>query len=247
MGLIKEDDQVAILTDILGLEDHLGDMDFKVAGTADGITAFQMDVKISGLTLDIMAKALDQALKARLLVIGKMNEAISQPRSELSQYAPRIITLKVPVSKIGDIIGPGGKIIRGIIEATGAKIDIDDDGTVIIASVDQVAGEAARDKVLELTEEPEVGKIYTGKVKRITAFGAFIGILPNVDGLVHISEIDNYRIARVEDVLNIGDEIKVKVISIDEEGKVRLSRKVLLPKTGYEGDPKSERQNRSRR
>ena len=247
MGLIKEDDQVAILTDILGLEDHLGDMDFKVAGTADGITAFQMDVKISGLTLDIMAKALEQAHKARLLVIGKMNEAISQPRSELSQYAPRIITLKVPVDKIGDIIGPGGKIIRGIIEATGAKIDIDDDGTVIIASVDQVAGEAARDKVLELTEEPEVGKIYTGKVKRVTAFGAFIGILPNVDGLVHISEIDNYRIARVEDVLNVGDEVKVKVISIDEEGKVRLSRKVLLPKTGYAGDPKSERQDRSRR
>ena len=247
MGLIKEEDQIAILTDILGIEDHLGDMDFKVAGTADGITGFQMDIKISGLTLDIMAKALEQAHRARLFVIGKMSEAISKPRGELSPYAPRIITLKVPVDKIGDIIGPGGKIIRGIIETTGAKIDIDDDGTVIIASVDQLAGEAARDKVLELTEEPEIGKIYMGKVKRITAFGAFVGILPNVDGLLHISEIDNYRIARVEDVINIGDEIKVKVINIDEEGKVRLSRKALLPKSGYEGNAKPERPNRSRR
>lgn len=247
MGLIKEQDQIAILTDILGIEDHLGDMDFKVAGTADGITAFQMDIKISGLTLDIMAKALEQAHRARLFVIGKMNEAISKPRSELSPYAPRIITLKVPVDKIGDIIGPGGKVIRGIIDATGAKIDIDDDGTVIIASVDQLAGEAARDKVLELIEEPEVGKVYTGTVKRITPFGAFVGILPNVDGLLHISEIDNYRVARVEDVINIGDEIKVKVISIDEEGKVRLSRKALLPKTGYANNTKAGRPNRSRR
>lgn len=248
MGLIKEEDRIAILTDILGLEDHLGDMDFKVAGTADGITAFQMDIKIAGLTLEIMARALEQARNARLFVLGKMNEAISEPRAELSQYAPRIISLKVPVAKIGDIIGPGGKMIRSIIESTGAKIDIDDDGTVIIASVDQVAGEAARDRVLELIEEPEVGKTYTGKVKRVTNFGAFIGILPNVDGLVHISEIDNYRVARVEDVINIGDEVKVKVISIDEEGKVRLSRKVLLPKTGHTGDARAGRPNdRSRR
>lgn len=248
MGLIKEEDQIAILTDILGLEDHLGDMDFKVAGTADGITAFQMDIKIAGLTLEIMGKALEQAREARLFVIGKMNEKISKHRDELSPYAPRIISLKVPVDRIGDIIGPGGKMIRSIIETTGAKIDIDDDGTVIIASVDQVAGEAARDRVLELIEEPEVGKVYIGKVKRITAFGAFIGILPNVDGLVHISEIDNYRVARVEDVINIGDDVKVKVISIDEEGKVRLSRKVLLPKTGHTGDAKAGRPNdRSRR
>jgi polyribonucleotide nucleotidyltransferase len=247
MGLIKDEDRIAILTDILGIEDHLGDMDFKVAGTADGITAFQMDIKISGLTLDIMAKALEQAHRARLFVIGKMSEAISKPRSNLSPYAPRIITLKVPVDKIGDIIGPGGKIIRGIIDATGAKIDIDDDGTVIIASVDQVAGEAARDKVLELIEEPEIGKIYTGKVKRITPFGAFVGILPNIDGLLHISEIDNYRVARVEDVINIGDEIRVKVINIDEEGKVRLSRKVLLPRSDQTSSPRSGRPNRSRR
>jgi polyribonucleotide nucleotidyltransferase len=196
-----------------------------------------------------MARALEQARNGRLFVLGKMNEAISEPRAELSQYAPRIISLKVPVAKIGDIIGPGGKMIRSIIEATGAKIDIDDEGTVIIASVDQVAGEAARDRVLELIEEPEVGKTYTGKVKRVTNFGAFIGILPNVDGLVHISEIDNYRVDRVEDVINIGDEVKVKVINIDEEGKVRLSRKALLPKTDRTGDTKAGRpgDNRSRR
>ena len=250
MGLVKEGDQVAILTDILGVEDHLGDMDFKVAGTAQGITAFQMDIKIAGLTLEIMENALEQARRARLFVIGKMTEAIAEPRTELSPYAPRIISLKIPVDKIGEVIGPGGKMIRSIIESTGAKIDIEDDGTVIIASVDQVAGETARARILELTEEPEIGKVYIGKVKRITTFGAFVGILPNVDGLVHISELDNYRVNRVEDVVKIGDEIKVKVINIDEEGKVRLSRKALL--SGSEsGDGnrsgKPYRQNRSRK
>jgi len=230
MGLIKEGDKMAILTDILGVEDHLGDMDFKVAGTADGITAFQMDIKIAGLTLEIMEKALAQANRARQVILGKMSETIANPRTELSQYAPRIISLKVPVDRIGEIIGPGGKMIRSIIEATGAKIDIEDDGTVIIASVDQSAGEAARDKIMELIEEPEIGKTYIGKVKRLAAFGAFIGILPNVDGLLHISEIDHRRIEKVEDVFNVGDEVKVQVINIDNDGKVRLSRKVLLPK-----------------
>ena len=239
MGLVAEGDRYAIITDILGIEDHLGDMDFKVTGTAAGITAFQMDIKIGGLTIDIMRKALDQALRARLFVLDKMNQAIAQPRAELSPYAPRIITIKIPIDKIGEVIGPGGKMIRSIIEATGAKVDIEDDGTVLIASVDQKAGEAARDKILALTEEAEMGRVYTGKVKRIAAFGAFVEILPNVDGLVHISELDNQRINRVEDVVNIGDEIMVKVIGIDPEGKVRLSRRAALP--GNENYTPSER------
>jgi polyribonucleotide nucleotidyltransferase len=230
MGLIMEGDKRAILTDILGVEDHLGDMDFKVTGTSGGITAFQMDIKIGGLTIEIMGEALEHARRARLYVLDKMNAAISQPKPELSPYAPRIITIKIPIDKIGEVIGPGGKMIRSIIEATGAKIDIEDDGTVLIASVDQVAGEAARDRILALTEEAEIGRIYNGKVKRIAAFGAFVEILPNVDGLVHISELDHYRVGRVEDVVNIGDEIQVKVIGIDPEGKVRLSRKVLIEK-----------------
>jgi polyribonucleotide nucleotidyltransferase len=245
MGLVLEGARHAILTDILGVEDHLGDMDFKVAGTSQGITAFQMDIKIEGLTIDLMAQALEEAHRARLFVLDKMNQAISQPKPDISPYAPRIITIKIPVDRIGEVIGPGGKVIRSIIEATGAKIDIEDDGTVTIASVDQTAGEAARDKILSLLEEAEVGKIYVGKVKRIAAFGAFIEILPNVDGLVHISELDNYRVARVEDVINIGDEVKVKVIGIDPEGKVRLSRRVLLTKE--DGSPNQESAPRQER
>ena len=245
MGLVAEGDSYAILTDILGVEDHLGDMDFKVTGTSVGITAFQMDIKIGGLTIDIMRKALDQALRARLYILDKMNEAMPKARTELSPYAPRIITIKIPIDKIGEVIGPGGKMIRSIIEATGAKIDIEDDGTVLIASVDQKAGEAARDKILSLIEEAEIGRVYTGKVKRIAAFGAFVEILPNVDGLVHISELDNQRVARVEDVLNIGDEVMVKVIGIDPEGKVRLSRRAILP--GNENYQPSERPPRDDR
>jgi polyribonucleotide nucleotidyltransferase len=228
MGLVIEGDRHAILTDILGVEDHLGDMDFKVAGTTEGITAFQMDIKVGGLTIDLMRQALERARRARLFVLDKMNQAISSPKPDISPYAPRIISLKIPIDKIGEVIGPGGKVIRAIIEATGAKIDIEDDGTVTVASVDQVAGEAARDKILALIEEAEIGKVYVGKVKRIATFGAFVEILPNVDGLVHISELENHRVARVEDVVNLGDEIKVKVIGIDAEGKVRLSRRVLL-------------------
>ena len=244
MGLVMGGGRRAILTDILGVEDHLGDMDFKVAGTAQGITAFQLDIKIGGLTIELMASALEKARAARLFVLDKMNEAISKPKPDLSPYAPRIITIKIPIDKIGEVIGPGGKVIRSIIEATGAKIDIEDDGTVTVASVDQSAGEAARDKILALIEEAEVGKVYIGKVKRIATFGAFIEILPNVDGLVHISELENHRVAKVEDVVNLGDEIKVKVIGIDAEGKVRLSRRVLLE--GAEDRPPHSNDDRPR-
>jgi len=245
MGLVLEDSKFAILTDILGVEDHLGDMDFKVAGTIEGITAFQMDLKISGLTLDMMAKALEQARRGRLFILDKMNAAISTPKPELSPYAPRILTIKIPVDRIGEVIGPGGKMIRSIIEATGAKIDIEDDGTVTIASVDQTAGEAAKAKILGLIEEAEIGRVYIGKVKRIAAFGAFVEILPNTDGLVHISELEYHRVARVEDICNVGDEMKVKVIGIDPEGKVRLSRKVLLDKPeGYVEPEQSDRGDR---
>ncbi len=231
MGLIKEGDKQVVLTDILGLEDHLGDMDFKVTGTRGGITAFQMDVKIAGVDLDIMHQAMIQAKEARLFVLDKMEQTIAKPRPELSAYAPRIIILKVKPDKIGEIIGPGGKMIRSIIERSGAKIDIEDDGSVFIASVDQKAGELAQELILKLTEEAEIGKEYMGKVRRITTFGAFVEILPGQDGLVHISELDNRRVNRVEDVLKLGDQVKVKVIDIDPEGKIRLSRKACLPKT----------------
>lgn len=231
MGMIKEGDKHVILTDILGLEDHLGDMDFKVTGTREGITAFQMDLKISGIDMNLLQEALAQAKEARLHVLDKMEETIANPRAELSAYAPRIIILKVKPEKIGEIIGPGGKMIRSIIEKSGAKIDIEDDGSVFIASVDQKAGELARELVLKLIEEAEIGKEYMGKVRRITTFGAFVEILPGQDGLVHISELDHRRVNKVEDVLRLGDQVKVKVIDIDPEGKIRLSRKACLPKT----------------
>lgn len=228
MGLIKEEDKHAVLTDILGLEDHLGDMDFKVTGTRQGITAFQMDVKISGVDLSLLEEALGRAKEAKLFILDTMEQTIAKPRAELSAYAPRIIIIKVKPEKIGEIIGPGGKMIRSIIEQTGAKIDIEDDGSVFIASVDQKAGEAAHEMILRLIEEPEIGKEYSGKVKRITTFGAFVEILPGQDGLVHISELDTHRIDKVEDVLSVGDETKVKVIGIDAEGKIRLSRKACF-------------------
>jgi polyribonucleotide nucleotidyltransferase len=228
MGLIMEGDRYAVLTDILGAEDHLGDMDFKVCGTAQGITSFQMDIKIGGISIEIMRKALEQARLARLFVLGKMNEAISQPRADLSPFAPRIIFMKIKIDKIGEVIGPGGKNIRAIIEKTGVKIDIEDDGTVLIASVDQKAGEMARSIIESMTEEAEIGKIYTGTVRRTTNFGAFIEIIPGTDGMVHISELENFRVARVEDVIRVGDTVKVKVIDIDPEGKIRLSRRAVL-------------------
>ncbi len=228
MGLIKEKDKVIILTDILGDEDHFGDMDFKVAGTAKGITAFQMDIKISGIDTTTMSTALEHARKGRLHILDKMNAVISTSRDQISVYAPRIITLKIKIEKIGEVIGPGGKMIRSIIEATGAKIDISDDGTVLIASVESTAGEKAKEMVLAIVEEPEVNKVYEGTVRRITSFGAFVEILPGTDGLMHISEIDRKRVERVEDYYRVGDKVTVKVIGIDPEGKVKLSRKVLL-------------------
>lgn len=228
MGLIKENDKVAILTDILGDEDHFGDMDFKVAGTSKGITAFQMDIKVAGIDLEIMRAAMEKARVARLFILDKMNSTIPQSRDQLSQYAPRIITLKIKIDKIGEVIGPGGKMIRSIIEASGAKVDIDDDGTVLIASVDEEGGRKAREMIEALVEEPEIGRKYSGTVRRITNFGAFVEILPGTDGLLHISEIDNRRIERIEDVFRVGDKVEVKVINIDPEGKIRLSRKVLL-------------------
>lgn len=231
MGLIKEGEKVIILTDILGDEDHFGDMDFKVTGTEKGVTAFQMDIKISGIDLEIMSKALEKAKAARLFILEKMNAVISKNRDELSSYAPRIISLKIKVEKIGEVIGPGGKMIRSIIEATGAKIDIEDDGTVLIASTDGEAGNKAREMIEALVEEAEIGKSYAGTVRRITNFGAFVEILPGTDGLLHISEIDHSHVDRVEDFFRVGDKVEVKVITIDPEGKIRLSRKALLKRS----------------
>lgn len=228
MGLIKEADKYTILTDILGAEDHLGDMDFKVAGTARGITALQMDIKIKGVTSEIMAQALEQARGARLAILEKMLAVISEPRRELKPHAPRITTLKIPVDKIGAVIGPGGKVIRGIQDQTGTKIDIDEDGTVYIAATDGESARRAREMVEGLTESAVLGRIYTGKVVRTTDFGAFVEILPNVDGMVHISQLDSERVNRVEDVASVGDEITVMVTGIDSQGKIRLSRQAVL-------------------
>jgi polyribonucleotide nucleotidyltransferase len=228
MGLVKEGDRFAILTDILGLEDHDGDMDFKVAGTRDGITAFQMDVKIAGIPHSIMEPALEQARQARMKILEIMSRTIAEARKEISPYAPKIVQIKIPVDKIRDVIGPGGKMIRHIQDTSGAKIQVEDDGTVEIAAVDQAAGDKALEMIRGLTEEPEVGKVYKGVVRGIQVFGAFVQILPGRDGLLHISEIDRHRVNKVEDVLKLGDEIEVKVIGIDKDGKVKLSRKALL-------------------
>ena len=232
LGLIKEGEEVAILSDILGVEDHVGDMDFKITGTRKGITAFQMDLKMAGIDLSLLNQALKRAKEGRLHVLDIMEQTIAKPRPQLSAYAPRIIILKVKPDKIGEIIGPGGKIIRGIIEQSGAKIDIEDDGSIFIASVDQKAGELAQELILKLTEEPEIGKEYMGKVKRVMPFGAFVEILPGQDGLVHISELDTGRVNRVEDVLNVGDEVKVKIIGIDVDGRIKLSRKACFAPKG---------------
>jgi polyribonucleotide nucleotidyltransferase len=225
MGLIKEGDDYVILSDILGDEDHLGDMDFKVAGTADGVTALQMDIKMGGVTYEIMREALYQAREGRLQILKKMEEAIPAPRSELSEYAPRIVTIYVKQERIKDVIGPGGKNIKGIVMETGVKIDIDDSGKVNIASADEEAAKKAIAMVKQLTQEAEVGKLYMGKVKKITDFGAFVEIFPGTDGLVHISQLAHERVKSVRDVLKEGDEVLVKVIEVDRAGKVRLSRK----------------------
>jgi len=228
MGLIREGNEIRVLSDILGDEDHLGDMDFKVAGTADGITAVQMDIKIGGVTREIMRDALYQAREGRLHILGKMKEALAEARSDMSTYAPRISTLKIRVDRIRDVIGPGGKVIRGIIEETGVKIDVEDDGTIYIASSDGVAMQRAIDWVNRLTAEAEVGKIYKGIVKKIMDFGAFVEILPGTDGLVHISQLAPERVKEVRDVLKEGDEVMVKVLEVDKTGKIRLSRKEAL-------------------
>lgn len=228
MGLIKDGDDFSILTDILGMEDHLGDMDFKVAGTDKGITALQMDIKIKGITSEIMNRALEQARVARLAILDIMMKVIPAPRPELKDHAPRMTVIQVPTEKIGAIIGPGGKMIRSIQEETGAKIDITEDGTVFIASSDGVGAQLARERIEALTESAVIGRIYTGKVVRITDFGAFVQILPNIDGMVHISQLDSQRVNKVEDVVRMGDEITVMVTDIDDQGKIRLSRQAVL-------------------
>ncbi len=248
MGLIKEGERYAVLTDILGDEDALGDMDFKVCGTKKGITGIQMDIKIQGLSREIMEKALAQAKDGRMHILGKMLEAQPTPRAELSKYAPRITTLKVKPDQIRVIIGPGGKTIKGIVEQTGAQIDVEDDGTVHVASSDPIKAQKAIDIIRGLTTEPEVGKTYKGIVKRVEAYGAFLEIMPGTDGLCHISDFAWERINRVEDIMNLGDEVEVQVTNIDGEGRVRLSRKALLEKPeGYvEPPPREDRGPRDR-
>jgi polyribonucleotide nucleotidyltransferase len=230
MGLIKEGKKVAILTDILGSEDHLGDMDFKVAGTENGITSIQMDIKIEGLDLKIMEQALEKARAGRMHILGEMRKVLATPRADLSPYAPRIFTMQINPSKIGDVIGPKGKTIRGIQEATGAKINIDDTGLVTISAVGGDAGEKARSMVAAITPEPEVVKTYEGPVKSTTAFGAFVEILPGVEGLLHISELQHGRTEKTEDVVKKGDIVQVKLLEVDDRGRMKLSRKALLPK-----------------
>jgi polyribonucleotide nucleotidyltransferase len=230
MGLIKEGKKIAILTDILGSEDALGDMDFKVAGTTGGITSIQMDIKIEGMDLKIMEQALENARKGRLHILKEMGKALAAPRPEMSKYAPRIITIMVKPDKIGDIIGPKGKTIRGIQDATGAKISIEDSGLVTIAAVGGEAGEKARQMIESMVMEPEVGKIYEGPVKSTTAFGAFIEILPGVEGLLHISELQHGRTEKTEDVVKKGEIVRVKLLEVDDKGRMKLSRKALIPK-----------------
>jgi polyribonucleotide nucleotidyltransferase len=230
MGLIMDEQtgKYAVLSDIAGAEDHYGDMDFKVAGTAQGITALQMDIKVSGITSEVMAKALDQAKAGRLHILGEMAKTLSTTRGQMSQFAPRIVTIKIPVDKIRDVIGPGGKMIRSIIERTGVKIDVEDNGTVNVASADGESAAKAISIIQELTATPELNKTYMGKVQRITDFGAFVEIMPGTDGLLHVSEIANHRVKDVRDELKEGQQVLVKVINIDPTGKIRLSRKALL-------------------
>ena len=227
MGLIKEGDKFAVLTDIMGDEDHLGDMDFKVAGTEKGVNALQMDIKIDGITNEIMEVALGQAQEARLHILGEMGKSINAPREEMSEHAPRYITIKINPDRIRDVIGKGGATIRALTEETGASIDIDDTGTVKIASVDQAAGEEARKRIEQLTADVEVGQIYEGKVAKLMDFGAFVTILPGKDGLVHISQICEERVEKVSDKLSEGDTIKVKVLEVDKQGRIRLSMKAV--------------------
>jgi polyribonucleotide nucleotidyltransferase len=228
MGLVKEGERFLVLSDILGDEDHLGDMDFKITGNEQGVTAVQMDIKIAGISREIMAQALDQAREGRSFILRKMRETIQIPRTDLSAYAPRVTTVWINPEKIRDIIGPGGKTIRAITAETGTKIDVDDSGRVVIMSPDQTSCQKAVDRIKGMTEEPEVGQVYNARVVRVTDFGAFAEILPNTEGLIHISQLDLKRVRKVTDVVNEGDYVKVKVIDIDKDGRIRLSRKALL-------------------
>jgi len=230
MGLVMDEatGKYAVLTDIAGAEDHYGDMNFKVAGTTEGITALQMDIKVTGVTASIMREALEQARRGRLEILQTMQATIDAPRASISTYAPRIITIQIPVDKIRDVIGPGGKMIRSIIERTGVKIDVEDDGRVNVASADEASAARAIAIIQELTATPELNKSYLGTVQRITDFGAFVEIMPGCDGLLHVSEIAKHRVKDVRDELKEGEQVMVKVINIDPTGKVRLSRKALL-------------------
>lgn len=239
MGLIKEDEKVAILSDIQGMEDFLGDMDFKVAGTKKGITAIQMDIKISGIDEAILRQALAQAKEGRLHILGEMQKTIDRPRPEISPYAPAVITMQIHPDKIRDVIGTGGKVINKIIEETNVKIDIENDGTVFILAVERDMGKRAKEIIEGIVEEPEVGKTYKAKVTRMMAFGAFVEILPGKEGLLHVSQYDHKRIEKIDDVLQVGDEVEVKLTEIDNQGRLNLSRKVLLPKP-----ERTERENR---
>jgi polyribonucleotide nucleotidyltransferase len=236
MGLVQEGDQNAILSDILGLEDHLGDMDFKVAGSEKGITGFQLDIKTEGLNLEILARALEQAREGRLFILKKMLEAISKPRAEISKHAPKIIHMRIDPEKIRDVIGPGGRIIRGIVADTGADINVEDDGRVLISAVNPESGEKAYNMIRDLVAEVEVGKIYTGEVKRVLKFGAFVEILPGREGLVHISELSDKRVRRVEDVLKEGDTVSVKCIEIDRQNRINLSKRAADKELGLGDD-----------
>jgi polyribonucleotide nucleotidyltransferase len=245
MGLIKEGDRVAVLTDILGSEDFLGDMDFKVAGTRGGVTSIQMDIKISGLGLTIIREALAKAKIGRLHILDRMAETIAEPRTTLSKYAPRIITIEINPERIGEVIGPKGKIIRGIQEETGAEVNVDDSGLVTISSVDGAAGERARAMIEDLVREPEVGAVYEGVVKSTTNFGAFVEILPGREGLLHISELQHGRTERTEDVVKKGDRVRVKLLEVDDRGKMRLSRKALLERN--DGAPEKKQRTKQTR
>jgi len=232
MGLIKDGERVAVLTDILGLEDALGDMDFKVAGTRKGVTSIQMDIKIEGLTMEILDEALRRAHTGRMVILDVMEQALAEPRSDISEWAPRIITIQINPEKIGEIIGPKGKTIRAIQEESGAKIEIDDSGLVKIAAVSTENSARAREMIEAIVQEPEVGRIYEGPVKNTTTFGAFIEILPGTEGLCHISELAEGRVEKTEDVLKKGDITRVKLLSIDEKGRLRLSRKAAMAEDG---------------
>jgi len=236
MGLVKEGSDFVVLSDILGDEDHLGDMDFKVAGTAEGISALQMDIKIDGITEEIMKVALAQAREGRLHILGEMNKVLAEPRPEMSEFAPRLLTMKIHPDKIREVIGKGGATIQSITKETGTQIDIQDDGTIVIASVNAIAANAARERIEQITADVEPGRIYTGKVAKIMDFGAFVTIAPGKDGLVHVSQISNERVEKVSDKLKEGDVVKVKVLEVDKQGRIRLSMKAVAE----EGAPAAE-------